>query len=90
MSFTAVGRDTQRLLPTRCRDPTDIHHQGPVGVKGSADRQGVHVLREKGLVGKGVADTPIIQDLKGRDGAERLQQRRQEEEASKKGLKGGR
>lgn len=84
MSLTAVGGDTQRLLPTRRCDPTDTHHQGPVGVKGSADRQGVHVLREKGFVGKGVADAPVIQDLKGRDGAERLQRRRQEEEAAKK------
>lgn len=37
---------------------------------GSADRQGVHVLREKGLVGKSVADAPVLQDLQGRSGGE--------------------
>lgn len=68
MSLSAVGGDTWRLLPSRCRHPADTHHQGAIRVDGSADRQRVHVLGEKGLVGKSVADAAVIQDLKGRGG----------------------
>lgn len=64
MSFAAVGRASQRLLALDHSGPADTHHQGPVCMKGPADGQGVHVLREQGLVGKSVADASIIEDLR--------------------------
>lgn len=64
MSFTAVSGDTQWLQPTQRCGPTDTHHQGPIGVKSPTDRQGVHILREKGLVGECVTDASIVKYLK--------------------------
>lgn len=64
MSLSAVGGDAWCLLPSRCCHPADAHHQRAIRVDGPADRQWVHVLREKGLVGKSVADAAVIQDLK--------------------------
>ena len=68
MSFTAVGGNPQGLRPTGRWGPADTHHQGAIGVQGSTDRQGVHVLREQGLMGERVADAAIIQYLKDTDG----------------------
>lgn len=68
MSLSAVGGAAWSLLPSRCRHPANAHHQGAIRLDGPADRQRVHVLREKGLVGKSVADAAVIQYLKGRRG----------------------
>lgn len=38
--------------------------QGPLWVQGPTERQGVHVLWERGFTGEGVTDAPIIQNLK--------------------------
>lgn len=56
MSLAAEGGSTQGA-------PADAHHQGAIGVQGAADRQGVHILREQGLVGERVADAAVIQYL---------------------------
>lgn len=64
MSFTTVGRASQRLLPLSHSGTADTHHQGTVCVKSPTDGQGIHVLWEQGLVGKSVADTSIIKDLR--------------------------
>lgn len=79
MSLSAVGGDAWCLLPSRRRHPADAHYQGAIRVDGSADRQGVHVLGEKGLVGKSVADAPVIQDLQGRGGGGEPRRPREEE-----------
>lgn len=79
MSLSAVGGDAWCLLPSRRRHPVDAHYQGAIRVDGPADRQGVHVLGEKGLVGKSVADAPVIQDLQGRGGGGEPRRPREEE-----------
>lgn len=60
LSFTAVGGAIQELQPAQRRGPVDTHHQGTVGVNGPADRQGVHILWEQGLMGECVTDASII------------------------------
>lgn len=70
MSLAVVGgRRPRRFEPAECRRPADAHHQGPVRVQGPTDRQGVHVVREQGLMGKGVTDAPVIQNLREEDGS---------------------
>lgn len=66
MSLSAIGGDTWFLLPSRRLHAADAHHQGAIRVDGPTDCQGVHVLGEKRLVGKSVADAPVVQDLQGR------------------------
>lgn len=64
MSLATVGGASQRLLLLHRSGSADAHHQGPVRMKGPAEGQGIHVLWEQGLVGKRVADTSIIKDLR--------------------------
>lgn len=64
VGFTAVGRACQRLLPLQRDGSADADHQGAVCMEGPTEGQGIHVLREQGLVGKRVTDTSIIKDLK--------------------------
>lgn len=64
MSFTAVGGDTKWLWPTEYCSPADAHYQCTIWVKSPTDCQGVHILREKGLVGECVTDASIIKYLK--------------------------
>lgn len=67
MSLTVVGGSTSRFEPAERWGAADAHHQGTVRVQGPADRQGVHVVREQGLMGKCVTDAPVIQNLREED-----------------------
>lgn len=64
MSFTAVGGDIKWLWTTYYCSPADTYNQCTVWMKSPTDCQGVHILREKGLMSECVADASIIKYLK--------------------------